>query len=63
MNTAVFLIYMATLSTSGGKVVSLHQMPSMDVCLKAVAGAQVKVPNGGDAETTVTLYCAHGAGK
>jgi len=62
MNTAVFLVYIATLSTSGGTVERYHTMPNMDVCQKAVAAAQVKIPNSGDAETTVALFCSASRG-
>jgi len=55
----VFLIWIATLSTGGGLVEKYYIMPDMDTCLKAVSAAQVKIPNGGDAETTVSLFCVH----
>ena len=54
-----FLIYIATLSTSGGVIERHTAMVTMSRCLEAVKAAQVHVPSGGDAETTVTLYCSH----
>ncbi len=58
MNTPVFLIWIATLSTSGGWIEKKYVMPNMETCLKATQAAQIKVPSGGDAETTVSLFCA-----
>lgn len=59
MNTVVFLVYISILS-SGVTVERYSTMPDMDSCLKSVANARVEVPNGGDSETTVTLYCTKG---
>lgn len=55
---AVWLIYIATLSTSGGMVKYRFPMKDMDTCLAAVKAAQVRTPNGGDAESTVAIFCA-----
>lgn len=55
---SAYLIYIATLSTSGGHVFKSYPMENMEACLKAVQVAQVKVPTGGDAESTVSLFCA-----
>lgn len=57
MNT-VFLYVIITMSTGGGPLVTKYEMPNMDTCLAAVSHAQVGVPSGGDAETSVTMFCA-----
>ena len=56
----IFLIWIVTLSTSGGINEKRYEMPSMETCIAAVKAAQIKVPNGGDAESTVSLFCAMG---
>lgn len=53
----VVLIWLATLSTSGGYIEREYRMPNMETCLAAVQKAQIKIPTGGDAETTVSLFC------
>ncbi len=59
MNTSVFLIWLVTNSTSSSIVTEKrYVMPNMEVCIKAVEAAQVKIPTGGDAESTVSLFCA-----
>lgn len=55
---AVWLIYIATYSSAGGISTYRFPMPDMPTCLAAVRAAQVKVPNGGDSESTVALFCA-----
>lgn len=54
---AVWLIYIATLSTGGGVVERRYPMKDMATCLAAVKAAQVRVPSGGDSESTVAIFC------
>ena len=58
MNTIAYLIWIATLSTSGGQYKDYYPVTDLKTCLEIVSKAQVKVPNGGDAESTVTIFCA-----
>ncbi len=53
----VFLVYIATLSTGGGHERHYYEMPDLKTCFEAVSNAQIKIPAGGDAETTVALFC------
>lgn len=56
---AVWLIWLATLGNGARLEEKAYPMADMEACLKAVEKAQVKVPSGGDAETTVSLFCAN----
>lgn len=59
MNTW-FLIYLLSYSTSGGLTQYIYPMESQEACLASVKEARVEVPNGGDAESTVTVFCVNG---
>lgn len=54
----VILVWIITLSTSGGVTQREFPMPNMETCLEAVKAAQIHVATGGDAESTVSLFCA-----
>lgn len=56
--SAWYLVYLLSYSTSGGFKEVRYVMPSHEACLKSVEAAQVHVPQGGDAESTVTIFCA-----
>lgn len=60
METTVLLIYIATLSTGGGQIEREFRMKDMETCATAVSNAQIKVPTGGDAESTVSIFCVNG---
>ncbi len=62
MNTW-FLVYLLSYSTSGGLQQYLYPMKSQEACLASVKEARVEVPNGGDAESTVTVFCVNGRGQ
>ena len=55
-----FLVYLLSYSTSGGLQQYLYPMESLESCLASVKEARVEVPNGGDAESTVTVFCVNG---
>lgn len=59
MATTVLLIYMATISTGGGVIEKEFKMKDMETCIAAVSNAQIKVPAGGDAESTVSIFCVN----
>lgn len=59
MNTW-FLVYVLSFSTSGGLRQFVYPMASQEACLASVKEARVEVPNGGDAESTVTVFCVNG---
>jgi len=61
MNTW-FLVYIATLSTGGGMYQYEYKMPSIETCLETVKAAKVEIPSGGDAESTVAIFCANSTG-
>lgn len=46
-----------------GSYYTYHPMESMDVCLKAVAAAELQIANGGDSEGAVALFCVNGKGE
>jgi len=52
------LVWIATISNSGYVREQHYPMPDEETCLRAVESAQIEVPEGGDAETTVSLFCA-----
>jgi hypothetical protein len=54
----ILLYVIITMSTGGTPQVTTYEMTNLDVCLAAVSTAQVGVPSGGDAETSVTMFCA-----
>ena len=54
----ILLYVIITMSTGGQPLVTTYEMENLDVCLAAVSTAKLGVPNGGDAETSVTLFCA-----
>ena len=60
------LVFLAVLVFNGpgnGSRYTYHQMESMDVCLKAVAAAQIQIASGGDSEGAVALFCTNGKGE
>jgi len=57
MKTAVWLIWLTTLGNGNRVEERAYPMIDMDACVKAVQSAQVKVPSGGDAETTISVFC------
>lgn len=63
MNSIVFLIVLTLASTSGSWTARYHEMPSMEICQECVRNAQVHIPNGGDAEAAIAMYCAKDKGK
>ena len=58
-----FLVYLLSYSTSGGLQPYLYPIESQEACLTPVKEARVEVPNGGDAESTVTVFCVNGRGQ
>lgn len=56
---AVFMIWILTYATSGGMDEKRYIMPNMEVCNQAVKSAQIKIPQGGDAESTISIFCAY----
>lgn len=57
-----FLVYLLSYSTGGGLTQYIYPMESLESCLASVKEARVEVPNGGDAESTVTVFCVSGQG-
>ena len=57
-----YLVYLLSVSTGGGLVEYIYPMPSQEACLASVKEAQIEVPGGGDAESTVTIFCVNGKG-
>lgn len=53
-----YLVYLLSYSTSGGLTEYRYVQPSHEACLKSVETAQINAPHGGDAESTVTIFCA-----
>lgn len=58
-----YLIYLLSTSTSGGHIQYVYPMESQEACIESVKTARVEVPNGGDAESTVTVFCASDKGE
>lgn len=58
-----FLVYLLSYSTSGGLTQYIYPMESQEACRASVKEARVEVPNGGDAESTVTVFCVNGRGE
>lgn len=54
----VYLVYAVTMTTSGSPSFMYFPQPSMDACIQVAAAAKVAVPMGGDAETTVSIFCS-----
>ncbi|UOF79394.1 hypothetical protein [Caudoviricetes sp.] len=57
MKTIVILVYIFT--TSGGVVTEKkYEVDNMETCLAIVHKSRILIPRGGDAESTVSLFCA-----
>lgn len=54
----VFLIVLTLNSTGDQWQWNYHKMPSMEICQECVEKAKINLPEGGDAEAAVVLYCA-----
>lgn len=63
MNVPVFLIFIISLSNTGSVQEKRYVMPNMETCLKSVQAAQLKIAGGGEAEGTLSLFCAEKAYK
>lgn len=59
----VFLAVLVFNGPGNGSYYTYHPMESMDVCLKAVAAAELQIANGGDSEGAVALFCVNGKGE
>lgn len=54
-----FLVYIVSQS-SGALTQYIYPMASQEACFQSVKEARVEVPSGGDAESTVTVFCVNG---
>jgi hypothetical protein len=54
----VFLIWVVTLSTSGGIIQRGFPQATWAECIEAVREAKVSIPTSGDAESTISVFCA-----
>ena len=59
MNT-IFLAVFFIAATGGYFDTHYYPMPDMATCLEAVDKAKVEVPSGGDAESSIALFCTEG---
>lgn len=58
MMIEVYLYYVISLSTGDAQPkMSRVKMESMQICNEAVKASKVEIPEGGDAESTVTVFC------
>jgi hypothetical protein len=58
MMIEVYLYYIISLSTGDAHPrMNRVRMESMQVCNEAVKAAKIEIPEGGDAESTVTVFC------
>jgi len=54
----VYLVIAASISTGDSNLTFYyHEMSNMDECNTSASNAKLRIPNGGDAETAVVLYC------
>ena len=60
MNEIIFLVIMTLTSTTNNFIFKYHEMPDLKTCYEAIEKSKVVVSNGGDSESSVTLYCDKG---
>jgi len=58
MNEIVFLIVLTLSSTGDAWRYNYHEMPSLKVCQECVTNTRIVLPNNGDAEAGIVMYCA-----
>ena len=63
MKEIVFLILMTIPSTNDNPIFYYHEMDSMKQCQTVIATSKVRVATGGDAETSIAMYCANDKAK
>ena len=56
----VFLVIMTLTSTGEQWRFNYHKMASMEECKECLKDARSWIPQGGDAEAAVAMYCAKG---
>ena len=54
----VFLVVMVMTGTNNSPLFYYHEIPTMQQCFAIVENGQIHIPDAGDAEATVTMYCA-----
>jgi hypothetical protein len=59
MNTIFLAIFFIT-AAGGYFDTHYYPMSDMETCLEAVDKAKVEVPSGGDAESSIAMFCTEG---
>ncbi len=55
---SVYLVVMTLTSTGDTEFIfNYHEVPTMDKCFDLVKNSKIGIPQGGDAEAAVVIYC------
>lgn len=52
-------LWLCAIGDNAGRYCDIHLMANMEVCQEAVKSARINMPNGGDMQTGVVIFCTN----